>query len=458
MSGKILLNIGKIVAGTAFTLATHGTGNIVLGVLNEMALGILPSLLQDTKFSELKNALIPNKNLETDGLQKISNEAVILAIKSITEQYKGRLQKKEQRSELKQATTNLIKSIKQSKEISWENIDSENSTHSLELFNTEIQKLPIIDTRNPYPAFFKEKFEKTIQLCFDNLLKENESAWKEYKNETDKNLKSNIAKILEQQDFILQGLSSTKKKLIREDLEKISTSNLNYEKAFDEHFEQLHRENKDIYDTVQTILNNQKKTMLASFAIIGLLIFIIGAGAYYIYSLPFQINISIEKNKEVNIHSQYPKLSKEARLRFYFPKNTIEKQVTFSNEILVNDIAKALKGKSIKIELIDEYWQTSQDSLQLENGNVTVPIQPNAKLATVTGTVKDRFGNAITNATVKVEGLTTKTDIDGYYIFTIPIALRKPKYDIRIEKQGFIAGDYEYYAGTAKEIRLSKPY
>ena len=171
----------------------------------------------------------------------------------------------------------------------------------------------------------------------------------------------------------------------------------------------------------------------------------------------FQMNVEIDMEASIAVHPEYPPLSKEARVRIYFPSKTIEKEVTFTNEMLFTEISNNLKNTKCKAKLIDPYWQLSSDSLQLKKGNVLLEIQPNERLAIINGQIKSYITNKeLQDATIKVEGLQTTTDKNGYFNLKVPIALRRIQYIIKVEKQGFISKELPYYAGSNIEIRLNK--
>jgi hypothetical protein len=171
----------------------------------------------------------------------------------------------------------------------------------------------------------------------------------------------------------------------------------------------------------------------------------------------FQMNIGIELDKSLALHQEYPKLSKEARIRIYFPSKTVEKEVTFANEMLFSEISNSLENTYLKIALIDPYWQLSMDSLRVKKGNIFLKIQPNESLALINGQVKSYIANKeLPTTTIKVEDLQTTTDTNGYFSLKIPIDLRRIQYTIKAEKRGYVSKELEYYSGSSIEIRLNK--
>lgn len=188
---------------------------------------------------------------------------------------------------------------------------------------------------------------------------------------------------------------------------------------------------------------------IAVLGIIGLL--------YSKFTAPFQMNVGVVVDNSIDIHPEYPKLSDEARIRFYFPEETKEKEVTFSNEIILSKISNKLKDSRCKAELLDSYWALSKDSIEINKGFSSLSIRPNEALAAINGRVQSRDGQTLlSNAIVKVDNIQSTTDEYGKFSLEVPIPLRRMKYIVRIEKEGYSTSEVEYIAGSDIEIRLIK--
>ena len=188
---------------------------------------------------------------------------------------------------------------------------------------------------------------------------------------------------------------------------------------------------------------------IISLGIIGLI--------YKIKTTPFQMNVGIEIDKDLNIHPEYPKLSKEAHVLFYFPSETKEKEITFSNEIVLTELPNNLKNSLCKIELVDNYWEFVSDSMLIDNKATLLLVKPNEVLSEIKGKVMSRDGQTLINkAKIIVDTITTTTNDLGEFYIKVPINLRRIDYVIRVEKEGYISKEKTYVSGDAVEILISK--
>lgn len=187
--------------------------------------------------------------------------------------------------------------------------------------------------------------------------------------------------------------------------------------------------------------------------VLVILILIVSALIYNIYSTPFNMNVSLNYNKST-VHTLYPKLSDKAIVRFYFPSETKEKQITISNEIIINEIPSIFKNKKIKVQLIDDFWELTSDAIILKPDAVSLFMQPNDKLKIISGQVKDLLGNNLSEVNVYSQGLKAITDRQGRFVINVPLELRKPEYNLEVSKKGFILKNIEYLPGDDKEIRI----
>ena len=169
------------------------------------------------------------------------------------------------------------------------------------------------------------------------------------------------------------------------------------------------------------------------------------------------MNVGIMLDNSLEIHSEYPKLSEEARVLFYFPSETKEKEITFSNEIILSELSSNLKKLACEIELVDNYWEFVNDSMVLDNKAALLLIKPNEVLSEIKGKVISRDGQTlINNAKIIVDNIITYTNELGEFYIKVPINLRRIYYVIRVEKEGYISKEKSYVAGDAIEILISK--
>ena len=142
---------------------------------------------------------------------------------------------------------------------------------------------------------------------------------------------------------------------------------------------------------------------------------------------------------------------------FYFPSETIEKEITSNNEVILTEIQNKLNYSKCKVELLDAYWEFSEDSLLISKNNKFLYVRPNDKLSNIVGKVLSRDGQTLINAAkIIVDNSTATTNKLGEFYIKVPINLRRINYIIRVEKEGYISKEKSYVAGDAVEILISK--
>ena len=301
-----------------------------------------------------------------------------------------------------------------------------------------------------------------------------------YQREVYSSLNNSIEKVIHQNSELLKKLDKPEK---AKDLQQANSDwakvkqritdkgkdeiTPEFEKAFNDHFAEIAGKlnllvdlNKDIQKdlgALHYLLRNDwvSKNMVLVATVIGILFLIIIGLITYNLNAPFNAVVNVYKDSQIKVHSEYPSLSDEAKIRFYFPTGIMEKEVTFSNEMVLNDLSKKYDGHKIYAELLDSYWTLSSDSVEIVKGNIVMLIKPNEVLSKIEGRVLSRDGQILlNNVSVSSDSLEANTDENGKFTIEVPISLRRMQYILRVEKPGYELAELEYYAGSAKEIRL----
>ena len=495
---ELLKNIAGIALTAGLAITTQGSSSLVLGTLNGIVGGLANSYLDKIEFSKISKLFHDTDPSELNhDLQKLVVKAVEWSIKNIEILYKKGLTDKVQIKEVKNYTKKLLAEVHVLNGILAEKDDSiykdiehpENAEELLNIFDLKVEEFPIINPDKPYKEFFKKYFTSNLQLCFGELLKKesNRPALIAYQREIYQNIDKGLDKIINQNDRILEKLTeSEEKKTYRQRNEewkevqeevantKLDRINPEFEASLNNQLAAISQNTELLIDMSGRIIDDlekvkgvtksfskdlkqnwisKNKVWVFSFITIALL-GIVGL-LYVIKTSPFQMNVSLTKDRSISVHPDYPALSEVARIRFYFPEETKEKEVTFSNEIIINNLSNKLKGTQSKVELLDKYWKLSNDSITLKKGLINVNIRPNKALSEIKGRVQSRDGQVLLkDVLIKVDNLQTSTDEYGKFHLKVPIDLRRIKYILRIEKEGYTTKEVEYIAGSEMEIRL----
>jgi hypothetical protein len=497
---EFLKNVAGMALSAGLAITTQGTSNLVLGVLGGIATGFTGSYFEKMEFNKIKSLLKDNdpSDLNHD-LQKIIVQAIEWAILNIQILYKKEDLTKAHLKEVESFSKSLIEQIKLLKDSLSEKsgnlytiIEKPKSDHELfTTFDLNVDSFPIIKPEAPYNLFFKENFTSNLQLCFGELLKNkaNRPALIAYQREVYQNLDNNIDKVINQNELILKKLSGDKEretvldnnKKWKNIKQKVTTTSLTsvkpeFEKLLNHQLSGIKQDTELLIDITSDIKNELKKVKGITkgiskelkqnwvsknkvwiFSLFAVAIISILGLMYQIKTTPFTMSVGVVLDESIKVHTEYPALSKEAKIKFYFPSKAIEKDITSNNEVLLTEISSKLNHSKCKIELLDEYWEFSEDSILISENNKLLYVRPNDKLSNIDGKVLSRDGQTqINNAKIVVGNITATTNELGQFYIKVPISLRRINYVIRVEKEGYISKEKSYVSGDAVEILISK--
>lgn len=494
---EILKNFAGLAITTGLAIATQGSSSLIGGVLSGIAGNLASSYIEKTGYDKIK-ALIkaPNPSDLNHDLKKLVVKSVEWALRNIEILYREQLETEDQRQELAAFTQQLLEEVKVLNDSLTEESGKlyktiESPTDEKTLFSTfemNMGEFPVINPQHPYNQFFRQQFLPNLQLCFGELLKQerNRPALIAYQREVFQSLGSGIEAIIEQNKAILakiedkapylqqnEALSQIGQALAAAPKDKVHPA---FEAGLNRQLEGLASQTALLVgksDQIQHELEKVKhiatgmsrdlktgwleKNKVWALASLTASLVVIAGLVFYLRSKPFEMNLRLEVDKSLGVNADYPPLAKDSRVRVYLPSETKEKELTFSNEILVNEIAAGHEGTSCKVELLDRYWKLGKDSIVLRPGSQALFALPNEALATVSGRVISRDGQTVLpQAKIVVDGLVAYTDSLGRFSLTVPIHQRKMSYAIRLEKPGYRAIEDDYIPGSPKEFRMEK--
>ena len=482
----IYTNIAGLIFTTGLAFATQGSSVLTLGVLNGIAGNLASGFVKKTSYRKLKKLIqgVDPSNLNHD-LQKLIAQAVKYAITNIEILYAKELESKDHKKELKLFIKDLIKEIevlehiiKDKEESIYQIIEkADNEAEAFKTFDLNVHEFPVINPEIPFNLFFEKQFKPNLELAFSELLKDekNRPALIAYQRAVYKNLDGNINHIIQQNREILSKLEEKELRTIQTQVHQVNLDQPSeiFIKSINARQEEIYTDLKESTEKIQADIalikslvkglgkdlhrGWMKKEKVLVFAGLGVTVVIALFVLYSFWSQPFVSNIAIAQDENIKVHPDYPKVGEEAIIRFYFPAETKEKELTFSNEIILNEIPKNLENQKIKAELIDRYWKLSQDSININSGSNTIKIKPNDRLSRISGRVLSRDGQTLLgDALVQTGDLQAQTNENGEFTIEVPYDQRRLKYDLRVERTGYNTGEFEYHAGSEKEIRLLK--
>lgn len=500
---ELIKNFSGIALTTGIALAVGGTGNIALGVLGSIAGNLASSFIEKSDYSKIQSLLKqPDPSNLNHDLTKLIVKSVGWAIKNIEFLYKKNPLTQRELDDLKAFNRKLLEEVKlleknlnDSDRLLYKFIENPISADdTLRKFDLQIQKFPVINAEQPYPLFFKQQFIPNIQLCFGELLKKNRAALIAYQREVYQSLEASIDRVVAQNNEMLGTLKKEEAREVSDRNKKLRTlqsavkpfpRSKPTEVFLNEFYEQLAgfsaqthvflellRELKldvgEIKEEVRVIKEVTKlfgkelrgnwleKNKVWVSSLIGVAALIICGLVYYLRSLPFLANISLQVDS-IKVNPQYPPLSHDAKIKVYLPYETREKAVKLSDEIVLANLPRRLENRVFPIELIDPYWTLSSDSIRMLPGSMKLSIAPNNALARIDGRVLSRDGELLLeNARVIVESMETITDQLGTFTLLVPVTMRKLKFVVRVESNGYQTIEEEYIPGSPKEFRLSR--
>lgn len=495
---NLIKQAAGLVVTTGLTVLTQGSSSLLISVVNGIAGNLASSYIENAEYKKFSQLLKESDPAELNhDLQKLVVEAVKWSLLNIQTLYKRELSEASQVESLKKFTKTMLeevellhKTINAKEGVIYNLIEQPAGQETnLNFFGLEADAFPIINEGRPYPSFFKEKFNDNMQLCFGELLKKeaNRPAYIAYQRAVYQSLDANIGHVIKQNEEILHGLTDLKAQgevknrrngwqkvrgqigVLRRDsvaplfarqmdlkIDGLSTDT----KLLIDISNNIHAEVDKVYNVSRSFsrelnqnwLQRNKVWVVSSLVLAGL---VIAGLVYTLQTQPFAVNLALVQDTEIEVGRDYPELSDKARLKIYLPGETKDKQVTTANELVIADLQAEYKGDLCKVELLDRYWQLSEDSLTLNPGAHALEIRPNESLARIEGRILSRDGQELlSGVTVSVGEVSAESNEQGRFEIEVPYGLRALQLELRCAKEGYVAQELTYVAGSDIEIRL----
>ena len=183
-------------------------------------------------------------------------------------------------------------------------------------------------------------------------------------------------------------------------------------------------------------------------------------GFFYIQNKGDSFNTIIQMQKaRLDLHPDYPIFNRDNtdKLVIDMPYGKIEKNIDDLGQSFPLDVPAKMNGKFVGIRLVSKYWETTVDSLLLDEGKIKVEIRPNRALAKIEGEVFHKIGGVpIIGVTVSFSKSTTITNKQGNFSFEVPITERKENYSLKFFKEGYEITTKLYYPGDRIKIAMIK--
>ncbi|AUP81227.1 hypothetical protein [Flavivirga eckloniae] len=451
--------------------------SFISGIIREVSNSLTTDYIKKADYQKIKGLLTDIHPSEFNhDLQKLIIKSIEWSIKIIEMLYieNNKLSKTDYRTDrLKKINKSLIRQVNgavfsqqaQALHIKVENING--AKEFFECLNIDVGGLHDVKTNNPYGAFFKERFPKMLKLCFGELLKkeENRKALIDYEQEVKQTINNKLDKILDElENSNINKTSGFNVLTVQEVRHKFNSSRLDYfMDTIREQYITIANDLEYLKNAFEQILQElqgnyfEKKKVYIFSTVIAFVVIVFGL-IYYIITLPFTTNITLEPNKKIKVHNEYPPLSygDKPKIVFYLnqknPRDIIENEATFPK------IDYKYKDRKIRVELIDDYWKLSQDSLMLNSGSLSLQIEPNEKLSTISGRVFKHVGHEpIRYAQIKLvdEGIDTIVDSNGLFKIKVPIEFRREKYNIQVVLNDSTISNWTIHPGNVKPIPIN---
>ena len=131
---------------------------------------------------------------------------------------------------------------------------------------------------------------------------------------------------------------------------------------------------------------------------------------------------------------------------------TVEKEATFKG------IPPKFRGEKVSLHIESEGFSKVDTSIILSENNVNIPLSRDNSLGTIFGDVKDENGRELADVEIRVQDISVRSSVTGYFQLPIPFEKQLKNQRINISKQGFKNWNEEtpVLQGTPVNIILKK--
>ena len=321
----------------------------------------------------------------------------------------------------------------------------------------------------PFKSFLTKNLPAQIQLCFGEGLKDpaNQHAWIAFQRMLTEEIRNDIKQIADTQKSIKDDLSDLKftksgfskgqieeirqfinllndKKLIEVKIKNSVDKSLQSIEAKANEIIQITTKTQLTVDELKNIVEKIKRQNRTHFIFLfTLTACLLIAGVFSIYKVmnqPFTTTLSVYgwENEPQN------PLEGKGALVLTLGDKTEKAEINRQGEAVFKGIMPQFNGKTVTVQLTDtenEPYFLTDSIIKIEkNGNTRIQVLLNG-LAQFEGKIVEIVGEnrvGVSDATVYVNDLFTKTDKRGYFIIDIPENKQKREQYVEISKNGYI--------------------
>lgn len=173
---------------------------------------------------------------------------------------------------------------------------------------------------------------------------------------------------------------------------------------------------------------------------------------------PFEFTINLQRDRNLNLSPQYPKLENVA-LQLWLDNKWEEVMVSDDNLADFKSIPGKLRNQTVPVRFqTQKYWKLTQYSVTLSGKSQTLTIAPDGLLGTVSGKVRsEQDATFLSGVEVEIEGVLDTTDARGNFNVAIPPDKQKSRYIYIAQKKDYETKTEPFeFDGEPIEIRLKK--
>lgn len=173
---------------------------------------------------------------------------------------------------------------------------------------------------------------------------------------------------------------------------------------------------------------------------------------------PFEFTINLQRDRNLNLSPQYPKLENVA-LQLWINNKWEEVMVSNDNLADFKSIPGELRNQTVPVRFqTQKYWKLLQDSVTLSGKSQVLIIVPDGLLGTVSGKVRsEQDATFLSGVEIEIEGVLDTTDTRGNFNIAIPPDKQKSRYIYIAQKTGYQTKTEPFeFDGEPIEIRLRK--
>ena len=492
---KSLTNlIGLIVSTGVAAISSAYFPFMIGGLISGISTNLASEFVNNINYGRLKNWLFtPHPDQLNHDLQKAMKEAILVAVSNVEVLYGEQTDNEEASTKTREIFKQLKMDIRDQLppsslqpltdvEISGYLYDDPEQANK-QLFDRLAAAFENVSEQTEIIQFFETNFIPQIQLCFGEILKDNDhhKAWIAFQRFLMEEMRSDIKSVLANQETIKQQIAETSRvagikfpRLSKKQLKALSdlANELNqpirfedrFQKAFDEALKEIPEKINTLLTTtagthhiVQNIdagvqaqqqrlhrIERQVKTQWISQKTVwiyaALAVAILSAVFVWQYyrQQPFSVTVYVHGNKGKDDLI----LQNRGAVELTLGDRKARAEITQRGEAVFKQIPAVFKNKHVKIAITDtrgeRYKMQNADSILLRSNQMyEIPIMLEG-LNNLSGVVYDFIsGNYLPGVVVRIQEASDTTDETGRFSIDIPPAMQQRFQDVSFYKKGY---------------------